>query len=103
LASIDLTFLTTLDLIILALACWRLSYLLTKEKAPFGVMTRIRERTTLGGLLSCLFCASIWSAVIMTLLYLTPLRPVVVVFAVSGLALMAASYTGVGGQYGGTD
>lgn len=86
-----------LDLLILALATWRLAYLLINEDAPFQVMKRIRARTTLGGLLTCIYCASIWSAAGWVALWLLvpSLTWIVYIFAVSGAALMLAKYTGV--------
>lgn len=91
-----LTTLTALDLIILAAAVWRLAYAVSKERGPFAVFTTLRERYPLGGLTTCVKCVSWWAALLMLVLYATPLRPVVVVFALSGLALMLASYTGAG-------
>jgi hypothetical protein len=82
------------DLLIIALAAWRLAYLLTKESAPFNLMGRFRTRYPLGGLLTCIYCASVWTALLCMGLYLTPLAPVVWIFAISGGALMLASWTG---------
>lgn len=87
--------LSLLELIVLALATWRLAALLAKEAAPFQIMAKLRQRTTLGGLLTCLACSSIWAALIVLCLWHTPLQPIVWVLAVSGAALMAASYSGV--------
>ena len=86
--------LTITDYAILAAAVWRLSYALAKERGPFAVFATLRERLPLGGLTTCYKCASFWVALLMLVLYATPLRLVVVVFAVSGLALMASAYTG---------
>lgn len=83
-----------LDLMVLALATWRLAYLMAKEAAPFHLMTKLRQRTTFGGLLDCLKCSSWWAAAVMLLLWFTPLQPIVWVFAVSGGALMLGNYTG---------
>ena len=86
--------LTPFDALILGLATWRIAYLAAKEAAPFGIMTRIRARTTLGGLLTCLYCMSVWAAALMLLLWHTPLQFLVWVAAISGAALMLASWTG---------
>lgn len=86
--------LTLLDLLVLALATWRLAYLMAREDAPFHLMTRLRQRTTFGGLLDCIKCSSWWAALVMLLLWFTPLQPLVWVFAVSGAALMLGNYTG---------
>lgn len=86
--------LSLLDLLVLALATWRLAYLISRENAPFNIMGRFRERFPLGGGVKCIYCTSIWTAVVMLLLWFTPLQPIVWVFAVSGGALMLGSYTG---------
>ncbi len=81
--------------LVLALACWRVSFLLTKEHGPFHIMSRLRERTTLGGLLSCLFCASVWVAFLCLVLWYNTIGQVVMtVFALSGAAMLAHRYTG---------
>lgn len=82
------------SLLVIALAAWRLAYLMAKEAAPFQLMTRLRAKTTFGGLLSCLYCSSWWAALVMLALWYTPLQPLVYVFAVSAAALMLGSYTG---------
>lgn len=83
------------EFVVIAAACWRTAHLLVYEEAPFRLMARVRERTTLGGLLSCMKCASVWTAALMLALWFTPLQPVVCLFAISGAALMLASYSGV--------
>jgi len=84
-----------LDILILALAAWRLAYLITRENGPYDVAGRFRSRFPLGGLTSCIYCASVWTALATYLLYMTPAQPLVIVAAISGAALMLASYTGV--------
>ena len=69
-----------LELIILALACWRLSNLLVAEEGPWNVLGRIRGRLidqdkleTPGSLskgLSCPYCVQVWLALAVTPLYL---------------------------------
>jgi len=86
---------TPFDFVLLALAAWRLAYLLAKEDAPFKLMARIRQRTALGGLLTCIYCASVWTALLVFVLWqFEALRVIVTVAAISGLALMAGNYTG---------
>jgi hypothetical protein len=85
---------TPLDLLILSLFTWRGAYLLVKEDAPFRLMARIRAVTTLGGMLNCIMCASIWTALLGYVLIQTPLVPIVHIGAISGLALWAHKYTG---------
>jgi len=80
--------------IILALAAWRLAYMLTNEAGPFGIFAWIRERV--GGALECVYCCSVWTAALWVLLWSTPLQPIIIIFAVSGAALMLAAFTGAG-------
>ena len=88
-----------LDLIILALAVWRLSYLIIKEDAPFKLMKRFREKHPNWGVFNCLYCASIWTALFWLLVWQVPaLHPLVWVFAISGAGLMLSSYSGVNHQ-----
>lgn len=84
-----------LNLLILSLASWRLAYLATREDAPFKLAVRFRTRYPLGGLTTCLYCAGMWTAALMYILWLTPLAPIVTIFAIAGGALMLATYTGV--------
>lgn len=84
-----------LDYVIIALATWRLAYFIAREDGPWLIAQRIRARFPLGGLTSCLYCASFWTGALAFGLWLTPLQPIVVILALSGAALMLASYTGV--------
>jgi len=82
-----------INLIILSLATWRISYLIVYEDAPWRLMSRLREWNDLGGLLRRIYCTKVWVAVGCWL----PLKvapPVVYVLAVSGLSLMLWRYTG---------
>jgi hypothetical protein len=84
-----------LDLILLGLATWRLSYLIVKEDTPFNLMKRFRERHPDWGVFHCLYCASVWMALVIYLFWHIPyLNYVVYIFAISGLCLMLASYSG---------
>ncbi len=87
---------STLDLLILALATWRLSVFLVHEKAPFEIMTRLRARFALGGLLTCVYCMSIWVSAGLYYIFDTPVQPIVYILSISGAALMLRSYTGAG-------
>lgn len=53
---------TLFDALTVALATWRVSSLFTQEDGPYNIFGRLRERTTLGGALECLWCASVWVA-----------------------------------------
>ena len=84
-----------IDLLILAIATWRVAYLITKEDAPFKLMKRFRERHPDWGVFHCIYCASVWTALVLLIVWLIPYgQYVVTVFALSGAGLMLASYTG---------
>lgn len=104
-----------LNLLILALAAWRLAYMLVEEDGPGYIFLRFRRwlgiietekqtpsgmrperlaRNWVGTLFICVNCMSIWTAALCYGLLLTPLAPVVYVLATSGLALWGHSYTG---------
>jgi hypothetical protein len=81
------------DLVLLALATWRLAYLMVKESGPWQIMATIRAWSTFGGLLNCIYCASLWAGIAMFGLLLV-FPPVVWVFAASGGAMLLWRYTG---------
>ncbi len=84
-----------LDLLILSLASWRLANFIVKEAGPFNLSASFRNKFPLGGLTNCLYCALFWVGALMYILWLTPLASIVTIFAISGGALMLATYTGV--------
>lgn len=83
-------------LIVTALAAWRVAYLVTREDGPWAVLHRLRTRWPLGGLLNCVYCASVWTGAIAVGLWHTPLQIGLWALAASALGLMLASYTGAG-------
>lgn len=90
---------TPFDLLIIVLATYSLAWFATRESGPFGIATKLRSVTTLGGLLDCWKCAAFWAGLLMLLCwYLEPLQPVgywwAVLWAVRGGAVMLASWTG---------
>ena len=84
------------DFLLCAVATWRLAYLLVNEDGPWQVVARFRARTTLGGLLTCVYCATLWTAVGMLVLWGWGgvARAFVAVLALSGAGLMLASFSG---------
>jgi|SRR6185437_7456333 len=51
--------------IILGLAVWRVTHLLSKEDGPFDMIFRLRKAAgtgILGSLLDCFYCTSVWVA-----------------------------------------
>lgn len=82
-----------LDLVLLMLATWYLSYAITKTHGPLGAFNWIRVRAPLGGLTTCIVCLAPWLALLfyLALVYL----PVVVYpFAAGGGAILLHRYTG---------
>jgi len=59
------------DLIIFGLATWRISSILVNEDGPFDVFFKMRERFKEGlffdSLFSCVWCISVWVAILLTL------------------------------------
>lgn len=86
---------TPFDFAVITLATWRLAFLLVGDVGPYQVFRRLRTRFPLGGLSSCIYCMTCWTALLMYVLWQTPLAPVVTLFALMGAALMLSSYTGV--------
>lgn len=98
---------------IFALATWRLSSMLVREKGPWNMFVRIRARagiqheedgtpylfpdTTLAGILSCTWCLSMWVAFGWLGLWLiAPLlaTKIAAVFAISAGAILVDRCTG---------
>lgn len=85
---------TALDLLILAACTWRLARLLSQEDGPYNILTRFRARFPLGGLWECIYCISCWVAPAAYLVYQSPARALVIIGAISGLAMLMHRYTG---------
>lgn len=85
---------TALDLVILALATWRLSFMVAREKGPFSAFERLRVVLPLGGLTACLYCVSVWVSVGLYLLWGVGILWPAQLCAISGLAIMLYRYTG---------
>ena len=94
---------TALDLLILALATWRVSHMITRELGPFQVFERLRlafgalyradtgswyGTSTLAQLVTCTLCLSVWLAIVFVALWivLPIVQIVLIVLAVSGAA-----------------
>lgn len=92
-----------LELVVLALACWRIAALVTYERGPFHLFQRLRTRAGITadedtgapeaweadnfvhGLLVCPWCLSVWVGAALTLAYLA--LPQVTVWLCVPLAL----------------
>lgn len=88
--------------LLLILACaatWRVTYLLYWEVGPFKVVMHLRALTGVkhrddvpiaypdGNVFECFWCLSIWMALPVTLLMLSPWWPVLIPFALSAVAI----------------
>lgn len=84
------------DLLTLAAASLYAAYAVGWSHGPFHAFERLRERWPLGGALRCPFCLAFWMALALWLLWQTPARPLIDVFAAAGLAAAAGRYVGLG-------
>lgn len=102
-----------LAFLLFGLATWRISSLLVRERGPFGVFIWIRTRagiqheedgtpylfpdTTIAGILSCVWCVSVWVAMGWLGLWLiAPLlaTKIAAVFAISTGAILVDKWLG---------
>lgn len=72
------------DLLILALASTYWAFVIPRKAGPYRLFERLRERTTLGGLLLCPPCLVLWVAVVFWLLWQTDASPLVLISAIAG-------------------
>ncbi len=96
-----------LDLLLIALAAWRLSVFVTDERGPFDFMMKIRGRfgvehdefgamtsrptSGMGQLLTCVWCFSLWAVVIVAaLFYFVNILPVFILAAWGMVAIIQA-------------
>lgn len=67
-----------LQLVILVLATWRLSYMLLHDDGPFDVFDRLRRwanQTRFDGLFACIYCMSVWVSAFHLALIMLSLHP----------------------------
>ena len=82
------------DLLLLALATWRISNIIALEHGPARLFSRLREGKY-KAFLSCIYCVSVWVAVAVYVIWQTEARVILYPFVLSGAALMLGHYTGV--------
>ena len=82
-------------LIILGLATWRLAHMLTQEEGPRKLFVKLRS-TAHGGVFDCIYCTSVHVGFWVFFLWFIQGEILIYPFALSGLAMMLRSYTGVG-------
>lgn len=88
---------TPLDLLILALFAWYTAYVLVKTSGPFKVFERLRTLTRSFGVLECMYCTILWTAVIgYRLIFGFPMPTIAIVHigAIAGLGMLGHRYTG---------
>lgn len=90
------TTLTLVEIFLLSLATWRLSYMLVEEQGPAKVFNFMRYHFPLGGVWRCIYCTSIWVAIGLDALYRWGCPNPIDIFALSGLAMILRAYTGAG-------
>jgi len=84
---------------VITYACWRLSYMVTKDDGPYDVFKILRSVNHPANPTHCVMCASVWAAALLVLLEYTPFSFIVDVLAVSGKALQDAAQSGAGVIY----
>ena len=95
---------TLVELIVYGLATWRIASLLVDEPGPFRIFVRLRSMVGithdeddnvaiipdgfLPGILSCVYCCSIWIGLFWTLMQLVPFAFYIALpFALSAVAI----------------
>jgi hypothetical protein len=81
--------------ILLAASVWRVSYMLTAEDGPKDIFKKLRA-LQMGGLFDCIYCTSVYVGFLAILLWLWGIEALLYPFALSGIAMMLRTYTGVG-------
>lgn len=57
---------TETELVLCALATWRVTHLLVAEDGPWDIVVKLRARlgeSVIGSVMDCFYCASLWIAV----------------------------------------
>lgn len=80
-----------IDLLLIVLATWYVSYALTSTHGPFNFFDTLRKNLPHGGLLDCPVCLAFWAALI---LLLVPMGIVVQALALAGGAMLLHSFAG---------
>lgn len=93
-----------IEIVVAGLAGYRLAGLLVEDEGPFRIFARMRERLgapevgevrgPFGGVLSCMRCATVWTAAACYLLFqIAP--PPIEVLAAASIALLASEVSRV--------
>ena len=90
-----------LDLVLFALATWRISSLLCHEDGPYAIFRRMREELERRGselfwaLLQCVWCTSVWvgtGLIIFWMVAPTVARPFAIVMSASTVAILLQTW-----------
>lgn len=80
-------------LVIATLAVWRVTHLISAEDGPVDILVRLRRlagNSTVGRLMDCFYCLSLWVAAPIAFILTTPwLDRVLLWLALSGGAILA--------------
>lgn len=83
------------DYLLIAAAASYWTFVLATKAGPFSAFQRLRDVTTLGGLLICPPCLVFWTALVLWLLWQTPAQSIVVISAIAGGAALVGYYSGM--------
>lgn len=84
------------DFLLLSCATWYISYVITAQDGPLGLLLRLRQTKGLQGVTSCIYCVTPYVAFTMYGMMIHSGEVVVYGFAIAGASLMLRSYTGAG-------
>lgn len=85
--------LSVVDAVALGLSTFYLAFSLARTHGPFNAFKAFRDRWPIGGLVTCVYCLSVWVALIMwALLQVYP--PAVYIIAAAGASSAFYRYTG---------
>jgi hypothetical protein len=82
---------------LLAFAAYRLARMLVSEGGPFDIFDRIRavaNHIGAGSLLDCIFCTSVWTSMLMLVLWISGAvgQVIVIILAISGVACLPIKF-----------
>jgi hypothetical protein len=76
------------DMVVAALAVWRLAHMFKSEAGPWDIFIRIREKlgnSMLGRMMDCGACMSVWLSII---IFIPGTKYLVIIMAISALAML---------------
>lgn len=86
----------TVEVVVAALACWRVTSLFIREDGPLSIFMHIRSLArragSLGAAFECPWCLSVWVGAICTGIVLTGYWWALLPFALSAVTIMVDQY-----------